>query len=667
MKQYLFFVPLFIMSSFFYQKQSSSQELNSFKVDHVQLKNLDSLIKLTKSKKEIDLMVDYSEKYIELAIKSKEYKKAISRGIKVIYYINTHFGQRERAFKLLNKIEKFKNKIDDSFLIGAIYLKKGGLYFNGENYTKAIDNYTIAINTFTDKDSIHSADAYFFRGQAYYNGHNFLSALSSYEKALDFYTALNDIHYTFYTKSAMINIHGANGFIDKAIQERLKLINEKIETNFTLGLSNDYQNLAAEYKKNKQYKKQEFYLTKAVEKAKKENDEFKNLSYIYCDLAQYYLDKNQNNKAKIYYELATKLIKSSDNDNYHYYKKLKSYYLYKNNNLKQALAIANQVLYNAKKQHHTQEVIDAEKLLYKIYKTQNNFGEALKHYDSYNYIKDSIFNIEKLNILYYYQTLHEKKVNDQKIQQQKSDILILKKEKKNKYILLISLLVLSLSIITLIYFFLNSRYLKRKQRLQRLYSQNLLSYIDNERKRVSKDLHDSLGQKLLLVKNQVLINSDKKGCELVNEAINEIRIISKNLQPNQIKQIGITKSIEDLIYELDSNYSSILLFGDIDNIDHLLNPKQELNVYRIIQECLNNIIKHSKADSAQVIINETRKRIFLSIKDNGVGFNYYEKYQKPNSIGLKNLKNRVIFLKGLISIKSILNKGTTIEISFPKI
>ncbi|WP_435261773.1 sensor histidine kinase [Tenacibaculum sp. nBUS_03] len=186
-------------------------------------------------------------------------------------------------------------------------------------------------------------------------------------------------------------------------------------------------------------------------------------------------------------------------------------------------------------------------------------------------------------------------------------------------------------------------------------------------KEYQKDLHDSLGQKLLLVKNQVLINKDKKSCELVNEAINEIRIISKNLQPNQIKQIGITKSIEDLIYELDSHYSTILVFGDIDNIDHLLNPKQELNLYRIIQESLNNIIKHSKADSAQVIINETSKRVYLSIKDNGIGFNYHEKYQNPNSIGLKNLKSRVIFLKGLIRVRSIMNKGTTIEISFPKI
>lgn len=401
-------------------------------------------------------------------------------------------------------------------------------------------------------------------------------------------------------------------------------------------------------------------------KLQKENNETKDFSFIYCELAEYYLNSNQINKAKAYYKLATKLIKTEDNDTYHYYKKLKSYYLYKDNKPKQALAIAKQILDDAEKQPHTQNVIDAQKLLYQIFKVQKNFVKALEYYNSYNNLEDSIVNIERLNLQNYHHTLPVKKINSQTRKKQ-TDIVTISKGNNNKLLLFIILIFISFSIFTIVYILLSNKYSKRKEKLQKLYSQNLLSYIDNERKRISKDLHDSLGQKLLLVKNQVLINKDKKSCELVNEAINEIRIISKNLQPNQIKQIGITKSIEDLIYELDSHYSTILVFGDIDNIDHLLNPKQELNLYRIIQESLNNIIKHSKADSAQVIINETSKRVYLSIKDNGIGFNYHEKYQNPNSIGLKNLKSRVIFLKGLIRVRSIMNKGTTIEISFPKI
>ncbi|WP_435261774.1 tetratricopeptide repeat protein [Tenacibaculum sp. nBUS_03] len=220
-------------------------------------------------------------------------------------------------------------------------------------------------------------------------------------------------------------------------------------------------------------------------KLQKENNETKDFSFIYCELAEYYLNSNQINKAKAYYKLATKLIKTEDNDTYHYYKKLKSYYLYKDNKPKQALAIAKQILDDAEKQPHTQNVIDAQKLLYQIFKVQKNFVKALEYYNSYNNLEDSIVNIERLNLQNYHHTLPVKKINSQTRKKQ-TDIVTISKGNNNKLLLFIILIFISFSIFTIVYILLSNKYSKRKEKLQKLYSQNLLSYIDNERKRISK-------------------------------------------------------------------------------------------------------------------------------------------------------------------------------------
>lgn len=660
MKLYYFFFLTLISSTFFAQENTIYLKEKSLK-----LKTLDSLIKITKSNEQFDLMVKYSEEYINLAIKEENYEEAISKGVKVIYYVNAYFGETDRALKIIKQLEEVKENITDSFLLGNISLKKGGIYFNGKSYKKAIDNYSIAINKFSEKDSIYIADTFYFRGQAYFNQDNFYEALNDFEQALNYYTNLKDQTYIFYTKSSIINIHSINNLIKKTIKERLALINEKITTKFTEGLSSDYLNLAKDYKKNKEYKNEKKYLLKALDFAKKENDKFRNLSYICCDLSRYYLNQNNIPKAEIYYQLASKSTISKENDNYFQFLNLKSYYLFKTKKFDEALKLAKENLAVAKRQNYSQNIISSNKLIYEIYKAKNIFPKALEYYTKYNQLKDSLFNIDKINTLYFYQTLHETKLKEKEIKEQKKNIDYLTEDKKNKQLLFYSVLLLSFLIILTVFLLLNRFHLKRNQQLQKIYSQNLLSYIDNERKRISKDIHDSLGHKLLLVKNEAILNKNEKICTLADESIEEIRTISRNLQPIQIKQIGISKSIQLMLDELASSYKNILIFGDIDDIDDLISFKEEMSIYRIIQECLNNIIKHSKADSAKINITHRKKEILLNIRDNGIGFNYSKKFNNHKNLGLKNLKNRVDLFKGTFKINSKENKGTLIKISIP--
>jgi signal transduction histidine kinase len=192
----------------------------------------------------------------------------------------------------------------------------------------------------------------------------------------------------------------------------------------------------------------------------------------------------------------------------------------------------------------------------------------------------------------------------------------------------------------------------------------LLQSQEEERKRISKDLHDGLGQSLLVIKNKIALKNDKTTKELINNAIEEMRCISRALHPFQLKSIGISSALNKLIHQLDEN-SDTYIFGNIDNIDNLLSTEKEVNLFRIVQESLSNIIKHADANSAKVTLFTIKKIINIIIQDNGIGFDYVEKYNDTKSLGLKTIKERVKFLKGTLKIVSTKNGGTTFKIKFP--
>jgi signal transduction histidine kinase len=185
-----------------------------------------------------------------------------------------------------------------------------------------------------------------------------------------------------------------------------------------------------------------------------------------------------------------------------------------------------------------------------------------------------------------------------------------------------------------------------------------------ERKRISKDLHDGLGYRLLLIKNKISTQKDNTIKTLINNAIEEMRRISKSLHPFKIEGVGISYAIKDLIYLLNQD-SETYIFGDIDDIDCIIDSEKEVNLYRIIQGALSNIVKHAKANSAKVRIQLLNKNIQIHIIDNGIGFDVNEKSNSSKSVGLKIINERVKFLKGTLKIKSTANEGTTIQIKIP--
>ncbi|ELR68250.1 hypothetical protein C900_00604 [Fulvivirga imtechensis AK7] len=215
---------------------------------------------------------------------------------------------------------------------------------------------------------------------------------------------------------------------------------------------------------------------------------------------------------------------------------------------------------------------------------------------------------------------------------------------------------------------------------RRLAQEKIISTIieteDNERARIAKELHDTLGQKLTTVSlnfnslkkdiepNNGILKKLNTGLNYLKEAIRDSREIAHNLMPQSIDDFGYVLSVQSLLADIET--VSSVKFDFYDNLKEERLPKNtELHLYRITQEAVNNIIKYSKAQTASIQLMKYDEEVILTIEDDGVGFDAGNKINEGNSFGLKSMLNRVNSLSGTLQIESGKGKGTVIIVEIP--
>ena len=661
-KYYVLFV--FVLCSVFAFGQNKINYFKSIidttKNDELKLASLDSLVFLHKKARQFKSSANYVEQFVDLAIENKKYELAAEVVISTFHMINIELADRERALTLIEKMEPFVDEMEDSYYKGGIYSKKGGGYNNGKDFQKATEYYSKAINLYSDPDSIYKADAIFFRGQAYFEMSEFTKSINDYRLASKYYENLGDKEYTFYTLASAISIYSAMGFIEKAIEERKKFIKKKLVLDYTNGLTADYYNQAISYKKLGNIEKQLECLLKSVESSKKDTNG-DNVSAVYSSLSKYYA-KTDIKKSKEFLDLAKKSLANRNISFYaQQYKMSEAYYLSQTGNNKKAINLYESILTEALISNKSSLILEINKQLSESYSSKKDFGNAFKHYKNYVKTKDSLFDRTKTNALAYYQTLYETEKQQSEIKQQQSDISVLAAENESKNRLMIFGGIGLFLAFLMILLYRNREHFKKKNELQRQFAQNLLLSQDLERKRISKDLHDSLGQSLLLVKNKMAGDNDEAK-NLLNDAIDEMRNVSRSLYPFQLKEAGITSIINNLLAQLDENYPETYIFGDIENIDGVLTSEYELNLFRIIQECLSNVIKHAKAQSAKLELRKEGNQIVMTLQDNGIGFDFLSKFKNLKSLGLKTIKERVRYINGVLRVESTSGNGSKFKV-----
>ena len=591
---------------------------------------------------------------------SEDYQSALS-----LFKSHNYEGALDMARLGFEKAQKLKdkNKIAYGYFYQARYYDKLGpynesviLYMQALAIFKALDNtaqvsrcyYKLGFNHFKLADYDLGLDYYFKSlkldeernykpgialtleriGKLYLNTGDFYKARESFERALNIFIELKDDYRMLmnesciavtYQKEAMR--YDNDSLFYKAIDLYKVLLpkssKKSPETHATL-----LQNIGSSYRFLKQYDKSLEYLIKSLP-IQVELGLHKDSAHTCNDIAETYLDMNQLSKAKKYALKAVNFARgyALQQERYAYY------------------------------------------VLYLIEEKTQNFESSLVNYKKYQKLQDSIFSLEKTNKINDLRIKYESDKQRLKIENQESNIALLdaKNSVKNQWLIFGSLGLLSVFLLFTISKSKNNA--KKEKKQQEKFSQNLMESQEMERTRIAKELHDSVGQKLTLIKRKSQNTKQIELTNLTNDALEEVRSISRGLYPALLKELGLSRSLTQLVNEYDEQ-TELFYTMDIDIIDSYFTETASLNFYRLIQECLTNIVKHAKAKSVTVSIKKEKNSVIAFIADNGKGFDL-EDSKKQNSLGLKTIFERIKILEGKLSIDSKLNTGTNFILTIP--
>jgi len=207
---------------------------------------------------------------------------------------------------------------------------------------------------------------------------------------------------------------------------------------------------------------------------------------------------------------------------------------------------------------------------------------------------------------------------------------------------------------------------------QRQITEAVIEAQEKERTEIGKELHDNVNQILgasNLYINTAMTDEDmrqellERSTELVSKAINEIRKISKSLITPGLREIGLIESIEDIIDDLRLTRQDLQIELDLQNIsEEQIEDRRKLTLFRIVQEQLNNIVKHAKATRVLIRLSIEGTSTVLSVADNGVGF---DPGSHRKGVGITNIMSRAELLNGKVEIATAPGDGCTLTVSMP--
>lgn len=223
--------------------------------------------------------------------------------------------------------------------------------------------------------------------------------------------------------------------------------------------------------------------------------------------------------------------------------------------------------------------------------------------------------------------------------------------------------------------------LKKEKAAQQAFSRELIASQEGERRRIAAELHDSLGQRLIIINNLALFllrpkakaGSEEERLQTIEEikseatqAMEETRAISYALRPFQLDRLGLTKAIQGLTKTV-ARASQIDIAAEVDDIDDAFDEELRINFYRIVQEALNNVVKHSGAARGGVVVKRMKSSVVLTVADNGKGLPSEPGSVSagPGGFGLAGMRERAMLLNGTMQIKSEPGVGTFLTIEFP--
>jgi signal transduction histidine kinase len=318
------------------------------------------------------------------------------------------------------------------------------------------------------------------------------------------------------------------------------------------------------------------------------------------------------------------------------------------------------------------------KYLSDVYAETGRYKLAYDYFQKYKEINDSVINLESKKYATELEKKYESEKKDQQIILQQTQ---LQKRRIVNFILIGS--AVTLLIITLLLY----RNYRQKQRLQQqriveLEKEKQISATgavlkgeEQERTRLAKDLHDGLGGMLSGIKyslntmkgNLIMTPENtqafERSMDMLDSSIKEMRRVAHNMMPEALVKFGLDTALKDFCNDINQSGALLVNYQSIGMEPAAVEQTTAITVYRIVQELINNTMKHAAAKTALVQVTKTGSQLAITVEDDGKGFDA-SLLRTAGGMGWSNIRNRVEFLKGILDVQSGKETGTSVHIEF---
>lgn len=619
--------------------------------------NRDSLLKLLPKAQDgpekVDLLINIGQQYEfndyttakQYYIKAKQLSEKINYPEGVVKYIANYTyilnaqGKYDAALVLNKQAIKLSNKLKNNLLIAKSYINYGNSFNNIGMIDSALYYYEMGKSYFEKTtDSANIYKVYGLMAIAYRQIHQNKKAIALGEKEVAYYKKSKDIvNYAI----ALSNLGTYYATILNK-QKSLSLFNQSLkiadEINFKELKQTLLLNIGDLYIKNFVVDSMKVVFSQALALGK-ETEMPTTIAKALRGLAIYHTYKKDFTEAKKYIDQSLAICKehSLTDDN------LKS------------LETKSGILYAM------QDIFEAEKILQQVTK-----------------LNDSLIGIKVSEQVVITEKRFETQKKDAQIQLQQVSI----RQKNTFNYILIGGAIALLTIILLGYRNYTHRQKLQTQRIAELETEKQLTATEavlkgeeQERTRLAKDLHDGLGGMLSGLKhsfgtmkgNLVMTPENtlafNRSMDMLDSSIKEMRRVAHNMMPEALVKFGLDVALKDFCTDINLAGALQVNYQSIEMEDTNLDNTTAITIFRVVQELLNNTMKHAAASHVIVQLAKTEQTISVTVEDDGKGFEP-QLLHRAEGIGWSNIKNRVDFLKGKIDIKSEPNKGTSVLIEF---
>ncbi len=594
-------------------------------------------------------------------------------------------GKREEMIDVSNQGIRLSKRIAYPYGVGQLILQKGIAYQVIGEPKKAIDLYQegIEVAKINDLKELES--------KFYINIGNYYYRLGDLDIALGYFLTAYEIKEVLDKRSLgrLLNniaiIYRLQKKYDKAELLYLESLKLKEAVNDSIGIATSYLNLGR-LNSLREGKRQIGIqqLTKSLQIHKHLNNPY-DIAICQVALGQVYYESQRYEDAKTALQNAWNFFKINSNKEY----------AIKTLGILGAIA-SEQKEYEIAEEYYTESLQligddegrkqDKVEILQELSTVKSKLK---KNNEAYDFLAASYVLYQELNENERHTAMEEMQAKfevaqkEQLITEQKLAITRNIGDRNLLIVVIFSLLLLSLGLI--IFYKNRLKYKERitqqnkelqKQEIVKLQQENRMTAMDSmlegqekERARIAQDLHDSLGGLLSSVKSYFQSTQIKdagtaqrveKTTSLIDEVASEVRRISHNMMPQALVISGVEDALNDIAIALKvEKYDVSFECKDLPQ----LKANQEIMLYRLVQELINNIKKHAEANSIFIQLYAVNKKVFVTVEDDGKGFDIQAK-NKENGLGLKSINSRVAYLNGEILWHSEMGKGTTVDISF---